>query len=107
MTGIAAFADVDISSGEFEWRVETHVRNVLDRLVNGEQRRYLDQTADACHHDDPKNKPDRLALQPIVKSEDRHYRSLRRLRGQLPLGQIAALLSGQTGKPYGHPEIVS
>ena len=72
MAGIAAFANIDIAAGKFERRVEPHVRGVLNRLVDGKQRCNLDQTANARHHDDAKHEADRLAFQPIVKSEDRH-----------------------------------
>src|SRR4029077_17477133 len=106
MAGIAAFADVDIAAGELERRVEPHVRGVLDRLLDGEQRRDLDQAADARHNNDPKDKADRLAFQPIVKAEYRHDGLLRRLRGKLWLRQVARLSRRRARYLDGHPDVV-
>ena len=36
MTGIAAFANIDIASGKLEGRIEAHVRRIFDRLMDCE-----------------------------------------------------------------------
>ncbi len=52
MAGVAAFADVDVAAGQFERRVDPHVRRALDGLVDREQRRDLDEAANAGDDDD-------------------------------------------------------
>ena len=39
---------------------------VLDGLVDGEERRDLDDAADAGGDDDPERQPQRVALEPVV-----------------------------------------
>src|SRR6185437_1823452 len=72
MTGIAALTDVDVAPRQLKRRIEPHVRVLLDRLMDGEERRDFDQAADAGDHDDPERQANALALQPVVKSEQRH-----------------------------------
>ena len=43
---VAALADVDVAAGELERRVGTHALHLLDRGVEQEQRRDLDEAAD-------------------------------------------------------------
>src|SRR5215469_16356884 len=74
MAGVAAFADIDVAAGELERGVEPHVGRVFHRLMDGEERRDLDEAADAGDDDDAKHEGDRLAFETVVKSEDRHGR---------------------------------
>ena len=69
MAGIAALADIDVPARELERRVDPHVGRVFDGLVDGEQRRDLDEAADAGDADDGEHEPDRFAFQPVVKPE--------------------------------------
>src|SRR5690606_33398998 len=64
---IAAFTDVDVAAGQFERRVDAHVGYVLDRLVDGEQRRDLDDAADAGDHDDGQDEAHGAAFDLAVK----------------------------------------
>src|SRR5262245_13337434 len=72
MAGVAAFAKVDVAAGKLEWRIDAHVGCVFHGLVNGEERRDLDEAADARDQDDRERQPDRLAFHVVVKSENRH-----------------------------------
>ena len=67
VAGVAALADVDVAAGQLERRVDAHVGRVLDRLVDGEERRDLDHAADAGDGDDGEREADRLAFEPVVK----------------------------------------
>src|SRR5262249_40814696 len=65
-------ADVDVAARELERRIEPHVGRVFDRLMDGEERRDLDEAADARDQDDADHKADRLAFQLVMESKNRH-----------------------------------
>ena len=46
VTGIATFADVDVTPSQFERRVRPHAFHFLDRVVDPEKRRDFDDPAD-------------------------------------------------------------
>ena len=69
MTGVTAFADIDVATCDFERSVDPHVRRILDGLMDREQRNNLDRTADAGYADDREQKADRLALKPVMQVE--------------------------------------
>ena len=77
MTGVAALADVDVAAGKLERRVDAHVGGVLHRLVDGEERRDLDEAADRRHADDGEHEADGAAFELAV--ELGHGRLLSRL----------------------------
>src|SRR5690606_31213874 len=52
VTGIAAFAHVDVPAGKLQWRIEPHVGNVLHGLIDREEWRDLDDASDAGGRDD-------------------------------------------------------
>src|SRR5882672_1515007 len=110
MAGVAALADVDVTARELEWRIDAHVGGVFDGLMDGEERRDLDEAADAGDADDSEREPDRLALQPIVKPE--HPDSLRgrkngRACGQ-GIGRIHDRLTRRVRRgPDRHPDVVA
>src|SRR5690606_34296404 len=61
-----------VAASHFERRIDAHVGRGLDRLMNGEQRRDLDDAADRGDADNRQHERNRLALQPVMKTEDRH-----------------------------------
>ena len=67
VAGVAAFADVDVAPGKLQRRVQPHVRRLLDRLVDGEERRDLDDAADARRGDDGDHESDRGTLKLAVE----------------------------------------
>src|SRR3569623_572127 len=73
VAGVATLSDVNVAASEFERRVNAHVRGVLHRLVNGKQRRDLEQAADTGDGDNHQHQTDRFALKAIVKSKHRLY----------------------------------
>ena len=73
MAGVAALADIDVAAGQFERRVDAHVRRVFHGLVDREQRRDLDDAADAGDADDGEHEPDGLAFKPVMKPEHVSY----------------------------------
>ena len=73
MTGVAAFADVDVSARQFERRVDAHVGRIFHRLVDGEERRDFHEAADAGHKDDAEGEANGFSFQPIVQSEHAAY----------------------------------
>src|SRR6185295_8911521 len=100
MAGVAAFARVDVAAGQLERGVDPHVRRVLDGLVDGEQRRDLDQAADAGDADDRQGEADRLAFELVVEAEHATYSAAWRAvpsagpcrlpAGRSPAGSVAA-----------------
>src|SRR3954469_15162878 len=73
MTGVAAFADVDVPARQFERRVDTHVGRVFHRLMNGEEGRDFPEAAYARCENDAERESDGFAFQPIVQSEHAAY----------------------------------
>src|SRR5262245_22054785 len=69
MAGVASLADVNVAAGDLEWRVDAHVRRVLHRLMDGEERSDLDEAADAGDDDDRQHETDCLAFQPVMEPE--------------------------------------
>ena len=49
VAGVAALADVDVAAGQLERGVGAHALDLLDRGVDPEQRRDLDDAADRDH----------------------------------------------------------
>ncbi len=77
MAIVAAFADIDGATGQFERRVGPHAFNLLDRRAEVEERGDLDQTPDRHHEHDPEHQDDRVGLEDLVTRPERRLGSLR------------------------------
>ena len=63
---IAALSHVDVAAGELERRVGPHAVDLLDRVLQVEQRHDLDETADRDHDQDADDENDRVLLEDCV-----------------------------------------
>src|SRR5678816_761442 len=110
MTGVAAFANVDVAARELERGVDPHARRILDGLMDCEQRDDLNCAADTgCAHDG-QQQADRLALKPVMQVE--HARSLPRLkRGDSTKRWYRTIGSPFVGRLVrrldGHPDVIA
>ena len=100
---VAALADVDVAAGELERRVGPHALDLLDRALEVEQRRDLDDAADRDHEQDADDEQDRVLLEDLVSwsKSDMARSSLGRLQRQR-----AARLRSASPRADGHPEVV-
>ena len=69
---VAALAHIDVAAGQFERRVRPHAVDLLDRVLEIEQRRDLDQAADRDHDQDAEHEHDRVLLEDLVSLPKRH-----------------------------------
>src|SRR6187551_190537 len=77
MAGVTTLADVDVAPGDLERRIDAHLRCVLDRLMDGEQRRNFDDASHTRSGDDRQHEPGGLSFEAIV--QPKHVRSFSRL----------------------------
>src|SRR6478752_4971568 len=78
VTVVATLADEDIASGEFERRIGPHPGHLLDRALQVEERRDLDETADGDDDENADEEDDRVLLEDGVFVPQRHGVSLTR-----------------------------
>src|SRR5205085_964023 len=76
MAEIAALADIDVAAGELERRVGPDAVDHLDRALEVEQRRDLDETADRDHQQNADDQDDRVLFENLVACPERHGKLL-------------------------------
>src|SRR6187402_3965987 len=67
VAGVATFTNINVSTCEFERRVDTHVGRVLDCIVDREQGSDLDEAADAGNNNNGENEADGAAFDFAMK----------------------------------------
>ena len=76
VTDVAAFADVDVPARKLQRRIWPHTRDLLDRILQIEQRRDFDQTTDGDHDKAQSQQQRGISLDFFMVGYERH-RSLR------------------------------
>ena len=100
MAEVAAFAHIDVAAGELERRIGPHAVDLLDRVLQVEQRHDLDEAADRDHDQDADHKDDRVLLEDCVSLPERHGRPRLFRRRQREAGR-----RGGDRRVHGFPEI--
>jgi hypothetical protein len=72
MAQIAALAHVDVAAGKLERRVGPHAVDLLDRALEVEQRRNLEDSTDRDHQQNADDQQDRVVLENAVAGHQRH-----------------------------------
>ena len=72
VAGVAAFADVDVAPGELERRIGPHPLHLLDRVLQVEERRDLDDAADGDHHERADQQERRVAFDGAMSVKQGH-----------------------------------
>src|SRR5690606_3158240 len=73
VAGVAAFADVDVAAGLLERGVGPHALDLLDRVVDPEQRRNLDHAADHDRNEGEHAEKRDVALDLLVLLGEAHF----------------------------------
>ena len=72
VTGIAALAHIDVSTGLLERRIGTHPLHFLDRVIHPEQRSDLHDAADRHRDEGPDRKQVDVLFQLLVLGSETH-----------------------------------
>nr|AZF98843.1 hypothetical protein [Mesorhizobium ciceri] len=73
MTEVAALAHIDVAPDKFERRIGAHAFHLLDRIVEIEERRDLDDAADRHHEQRANEKKRGVLLDDCVFVHQAHY----------------------------------